>query len=93
MSLTWGNIEILTSPSCIHAAQHHSEGKTMVVCRIPKHDEVSLTTALDAGAAGLVIPHTESAQDIRDKVKEVFYRGCPTPPLIMSLQSSHVAIC
>ncbi|KAK3296513.1 Pyruvate/Phosphoenolpyruvate kinase-like domain-containing protein [Chaetomium fimeti] len=58
---------------CIHAAQHHSEGKTMVVCRIPKHDEISLTTALDAGAAGLVIPHTETAQDIRDKVKDAFY--------------------
>ena len=93
MSLTWGNNEVLTWPSCIHAAQHHSEGKTMVVCRIPKHDEVSLTTALDAGAAGLVIPHTESAQDIRDKVREVFYRACPTPPRIMSPQSSHVAIC
>jgi 4-hydroxy-2-oxoheptanedioate aldolase len=48
----------------------------MVVCRIPKHDEVSLTTALDAGAAGLVIPHTDSAQDVRDKVKEMFYREC-----------------
>lgn len=71
-------------PSCIHAAQHHSEGKTMVVCRIPKHDEVSLTTALDAGAAGLVIPHTDTAQDVRDKVKEIFYRtSCfPSPPFL-----------
>ena len=46
----------------------------MVAVRIPKHDEVSLSTALDAGAAGFVIPHTESAQDIKDKVKDIFYR-------------------
>lgn len=65
---------VLTSSSCIHAAQHHSEGKTLVVCRVPKHDEVSLSTALDAGCAGFVIPHTETTQDIKDKVKDIFYR-------------------
>jgi hypothetical protein len=74
-----GSQRVLTSLSCIHAAQHHSEGKTLVVCRVPKHDEISLTTALDAGAAGIVIPHTESAQDIRDKVKDVFYREYTRP--------------
>lgn len=46
----------------------------MVVVRVPKHDEVSLSTALDAGAAGFVIPHTETVQDIKDKVKDIFYR-------------------
>lgn len=46
----------------------------MVACRVPKHDEVCLTTALDAGASAIVIPHTESAKDILDKVKDVFYR-------------------
>lgn len=65
---------MLTIYSAIHAAQHHSEGKTMVVVSVPKHDEVSLSTALDAGASGIVIPHTDSAQDVLDKVKDVFYR-------------------
>lgn len=51
----------------------------MVVCRVPKHDEVSLTTALDAGAAGIVIPHTESVEDIKEKVKEMFYRESTHP--------------
>lgn len=46
----------------------------MVVVRVPKHDEVSLSTALDAGASGIVIPHTDSAKDVLDKVKDVFYR-------------------
>lgn len=73
MDVEHGIFDRSTLYDCIHAAQHHSEGKTMVVCRVPKHDEVSLTTALDAGAAGLVIPHTDSAQDVRDKVKEMFY--------------------
>ncbi|KAK3938309.1 Pyruvate/Phosphoenolpyruvate kinase-like domain-containing protein [Diplogelasinospora grovesii] len=57
----------------IHAAQHHSEGKSLVIVRVPKHDEISLTTALDAGASGIVIPHTESAQDVKDKIREIYY--------------------
>lgn len=46
----------------------------MVVVRVPRHDEVSLTTALDAGAAGIVIPHCESAEDVREKIKDIYYR-------------------
>jgi 2-keto-3-deoxy-L-rhamnonate aldolase RhmA len=60
--------------SSIHAAQHHSEGKSMVIVRVPKHDEISLTTALDAGAAGIVIPHCESAEDVRRMIREAYYR-------------------
>ena len=60
--------------SAIHAAQHHSEGRTMVIVRVPKHDEISLTTALDAGAAGIVIPHCESAEDVKSMIKEIYYR-------------------
>ncbi|KAH7077761.1 Macrophomate synthase [Paraphoma chrysanthemicola] len=57
----------------IHAAQHHSEGRTQVIVRVPKNDEVSLTTALDAGAAGIIIPHTESAEEVKHFMKEAFY--------------------
>lgn len=60
----------------VHAAQTHSEGKAMVIVRVPKNDELSLTTALDAGAAGIIIPHVESAQEVRDMMKEMYY-----PPL------------
>ncbi|KAG9192297.1 4-hydroxy-2-oxoheptanedioate aldolase [Alternaria panax] len=65
----------LTLHDCIHAAQHHSEGKSMVICRVPKHDELSLTTALDAGCAGIVIPHVETAQEVKDFMKEMYYGG------------------
>ena len=64
---------MLTYPSAIHAAQHHSEGKSLVIVRVPKRDELSLTTALDAGAAGIVLPHCESAQEIKDFIKEMYY--------------------
>lgn len=60
--------------SAIHAAQTHSEGRALVIVRVPKNDELSLTTALDAGAAGIIIPHVESAQEVKDMIKEIYYR-------------------
>ena len=45
----------------------------MVIVRIPKNDEVALTTALDAGAAGIVIPHCESAEEVKKFIKEIYY--------------------
>lgn len=47
----------------------------MVIVRVPKHDEVSLSTALDAGAAGIIFPHMESAEDVKDMIKRVYYRA------------------
>ncbi|KAL2059763.1 hypothetical protein VTL71DRAFT_10147 [Oculimacula yallundae] len=58
----------------IHAAQHHSEGKSMVIVRIPKHDETVLSTALDAGAAGIIIPHCDSAAEVTHLMNEIYYR-------------------
>lgn len=66
--------------SAIHAAQTHSEGRALVVVRIPKNDELSLTTALDAGAAGIIIPHVESAQEVKDMIKEMYYRESSSDP-------------
>ncbi len=60
--------------SSIQAAQHHSEGKTMVIARVPKHDETTLATALDAGAAAIIIPHCDSTQDVEEVMKEIYYR-------------------
>jgi 4-hydroxy-2-oxoheptanedioate aldolase len=60
--------------SAIHAAQHHSEGQSLVIVRVPKNDEVSITTALDAGAAGIIIPHVESADEVKKMMKEIYYR-------------------
>jgi 4-hydroxy-2-oxoheptanedioate aldolase len=64
------------SNSAIHAAQHHSEGKTMALVRVPKEDEWALTTALDAGAAGIIIPHSESKEEVEEFMKKIYYRKC-----------------
>lgn len=65
----------------------------MVIVRVPKNDELSLTTALDAGAAGIVIPHVESAQEVRDMMKEMYYRKTPdcfpVPPLSLAAPLGH----
>jgi 4-hydroxy-2-oxoheptanedioate aldolase len=61
--------------SAIHAATHHSEGRALVIVRVPKNDEISLSTALDAGAAGIVIPHVETADEVRSMIKEMYYRA------------------
>jgi 4-hydroxy-2-oxoheptanedioate aldolase len=45
----------------------------MVIVRVPKHDELSLTTALDAGAAGIIIPHCESAEEVKSFIKEAYF--------------------
>jgi len=57
----------------IQTVQYSSEGRTLVVIRVDKRDPVSLTTALDAGAAGIIIPHCESAEEVKEFIKEVYY--------------------
>jgi len=73
MDVEHGMFNRLELHDAIHAAQHHSEGQSMVVVRVPKHDEISLTTALDAGAAGIVIPHCESAEEVQKLINEIYY--------------------
>lgn len=47
----------------------------MVIVRVPQHDEISLSTALDAGASGIVFPHMETAEDVREMIKKCYYRA------------------
>lgn len=80
----------LTVPSslrAIHAANYHSEGKTMVIVRVPKNDEISLTTALDSGAAGIMIPHCESAEEVKAIMKEMYYRKLPAQCRVWRISS------
>ena len=46
----------------------------MVVVRVPENDEVVLTTALDAGASAIVMPHTESAEEVKEMIQKMYYR-------------------
>lgn len=60
--------------SSVQAAQHHSEGQTLVVVRVPKDDRVALSTALEAGASAIIIPHCESAKEVQDFIQETYFR-------------------
>lgn len=48
----------------------------MALVRVPKEDEWALTTALDAGAAGIIIPHSESKEEVEEFMKKIYYRKC-----------------
>jgi 4-hydroxy-2-oxoheptanedioate aldolase len=73
MDVEHGMYDRLELFNAIQAAQHHSEGKAMVIVRVTKGDPTMMSTALDAGAAGIVIPHTETADEVRAAIKEMFY--------------------
>ncbi|KAJ4298239.1 hypothetical protein N0V90_006138 [Kalmusia sp. IMI 367209] len=64
-------IDVQHAPSTLRNTT--PEGKAAVVVRVPKHDEVSLITALDAGASAIVIPDVESAQDVKDFIQKIYY--------------------
>ncbi|KAK1238507.1 hypothetical protein MKX07_006653 [Trichoderma sp. CBMAI-0711] len=76
MDVEHGMFDRLVLHDAIQAAQHHSEGQTMVVVRVPAEDEVSLSTALDAGASGIIIPHCETREQVEEFMKRIYY-----PPL------------
>lgn len=61
------------SLSAIHAIHHHSEGKTTVIVRVPKEDETFLTAALDAGADAIMLPHTESKEEVEKLAEKIYY--------------------
>lgn len=46
----------------------------MAIVRVDQHDEPALTTALDAGASGIVIPHCETAEEVRRMVQKINFR-------------------
>jgi 4-hydroxy-2-oxoheptanedioate aldolase len=47
--------------------------KTLVIVRVPRDDEAFLTAALDAGADGIILPHTESAEEVKELADKVYY--------------------
>lgn len=61
----------------------------MVIVRVPKGDEIARSTALDAGASGLVIPHCESAEEVRQFVKEMYFRKSRLLLRFLSFKSNH----
>ncbi|KAG8885677.1 hypothetical protein FRB97_000120 [Tulasnella sp. 331] len=52
----------------IKTINYYSEGATAAVVRVPTHSHEWMTWALDAGAAAIILPHTETAEQARKAV-------------------------
>jgi 2-keto-3-deoxy-L-rhamnonate aldolase RhmA len=52
----------------------HAVGKPMLV-RIPDHRDATILSVLDLGAAGIVVPHVDSAEDARNVVAAARFVG------------------
>ncbi|KAG9003464.1 hypothetical protein FRB94_009999 [Tulasnella sp. JGI-2019a] len=52
----------------IKTINYYSEGATAAVVRVPTHGHEWITWALDAGAAAIILPHTETAEQARHAV-------------------------
>ncbi|KAJ5396200.1 uncharacterized protein N7487_010503 [Penicillium crustosum] len=51
----------------------HAQGKTVTIVRVPNLHSELITHALDAGAAGIVFPHVDTAEQAEEAVKLVRY--------------------
>lgn len=61
--------------------------------RVPKHNEASLSTALDAGASGIIISHCESPAEVKEKLDEIYYGTSPVPPIVPFMKSTESRTC
>jgi len=57
----------------IHTINFCSEGKTVAVVRVPSAHSDLLTHALDAGAAGIIFPHIDTAEQAAEAVSKCRY--------------------
>jgi len=60
----------------VQTVQFHSEGKMVPVVRVPGFSHEWMATALDAGAGGIIIPHTETVEQVHGIMESCLY-----PPL------------
>ncbi|PVG04776.1 Phosphoenolpyruvate/pyruvate domain-containing protein [Serendipita vermifera] len=54
----------------IHNISFHSQGKMIPVVRVPSHEPSFIGVALDAGAAGIVLPHSETKEQAQYLVNQ-----------------------
>lgn len=52
----------------VRTGNYHSEGNTASIVRLPTHGHEWIAWALDAGASGVVLPHTETPEQARQAV-------------------------
>ncbi|KAF9031066.1 Phosphoenolpyruvate/pyruvate domain-containing protein [Hymenopellis radicata] len=52
----------------VHTVKMYSGGRMIPVVRVPSHAHEWVGWALDAGAGGVIIPHTETAEQVRASI-------------------------
>ena len=53
----------------VQTISYHSEGRMLPIVRVPNHGHEWIAWALDAGAAGVIVPHTETVEQARAAVR------------------------
>ncbi|RFU25309.1 hypothetical protein B7463_g11027, partial [Scytalidium lignicola] len=69
---SWSAIDAENLVRIIHTINFCSEGKTVAVVRVPGAQSHLLTHALDAGAAGIIFPHIDTAEEAAEAVSKYF---------------------
>lgn len=56
--------------SLVSTITHYSQSKMFPVVRVPAHEPSFISVALDAGAAGIILPHLETKEQARHLINE-----------------------
>ncbi|KAG8812797.1 hypothetical protein FRC17_001811 [Serendipita sp. 399] len=54
----------------VSTINHYSSSKMIPVVRVPSHEPSFISTALDAGAAGIIVPHMETREQAQALINE-----------------------
>ncbi|KAG8789647.1 hypothetical protein FRC16_001191 [Serendipita sp. 398] len=54
----------------VSTISHYSSSKMIPVVRVPSHEPSFISTAIDAGAAGIILPHTETREQAQHLINE-----------------------
>ncbi|KAI5477218.1 Phosphoenolpyruvate/pyruvate domain-containing protein [Pseudohyphozyma bogoriensis] len=58
-----------TLQDIIKTCNYHSEGQTATIVRVPTHGHEWAAWTLDAGASGIIFPHTETVEQAKTAIK------------------------
>jgi len=77
----------------IHTLKMYSEGRMIPVVRVPSHSHEWISWILDAGAGGVIIPHTETSEQVQASVHAARFppqghRSFPPFALLPGLQDT-----
>ncbi|GLB39122.1 putative hpcH/HpaI aldolase/citrate lyase family protein [Lyophyllum shimeji] len=77
----------------VHTLKFYSHGKTIPMVRVPNHSHEWIAWALDAGAGGIVLPHTETVEQVQAAIAAARFpphghRSFPPFVVIFGLQDT-----